>query len=122
MRIKFFNQLGINGAGNLPLPVDTTVMGAGMGPLGAAGGNYTQNRANLHLHGGLTPWISDGTPHQWITPAGDSTPYKKGVSFQNVPDMVNGPEPRASAAHRASRRPSATGWGRSTIPTSRAPG
>ena len=29
---------------------------------------YTQNRATLHLHGGATPWISDGTPHQWITP------------------------------------------------------
>ena len=23
---------------------------------------YTQNRATLHLHGGVTPWISDGTP------------------------------------------------------------
>ncbi len=90
VRFKFFNQLGINGAGNLPLPVDTTVMGAGFGPLGAAGGKYTENRADIHLHGGLTPWISDGTPHQWVTPAGDSTPYKKGVSFQNVPDMVNG--------------------------------
>ena len=29
---------------------------------------YTQNRAAIHLHGGDTPWISDGTPHQWITP------------------------------------------------------
>ncbi len=93
VRIKFINELGINGAGNLPLPVDTTVMGAGMGPLDMPGmpgmkASYTQNRANLHLHGGFTPWISDGTPHQWITPAGDSTPYKKGASFQNVPDMV----------------------------------
>ncbi len=72
-------------AGNLFLPVDTTYMGAGAGP---NSGNYTENRATLHLHGGVTPWISDGTPHQWITPAGDPTPYKKGVSFQNVPDMV----------------------------------
>jgi len=88
VRIKFFNELGINGVGDLPLPVDMTVMGAGMGPI--AGQNYTQNRADLHLHGGLTPWISDGTPHQWVTPFNDSTPYKKGVSFQNVPDMVNG--------------------------------
>ena len=62
-------------------------MGAGMGPLG---GNYTQNRASLHLHGGATPWISDGTPHQWFVPAGDSTVYKNGPSFQNVPDMVTG--------------------------------
>ena len=44
----------------------------------------------------LTPWISDGTPHQWVTPAGDPTPYKKGVSFQNVPDMVSGPNCIAS--------------------------
>jgi FtsP/CotA-like multicopper oxidase with cupredoxin domain len=103
VRIKFFNELGINGAGDLPLPVDMTVMGAGMGPLDAitglpcdpamqvcANANYTQNRADLHLHGGLTPWISDGTPHQWVTPFNDSTFYKKGVSFQNVPDMVFG--------------------------------
>ena len=52
-----------------------------------AGEKYTQNRATLHLHGGLTPWISDGTPHQWITPAGENTPYPKGVSVKNVPDM-----------------------------------
>ncbi len=32
-----------------------------------------ENRATLHLHGGITPWISDGTPHQWITPAGENT-------------------------------------------------
>ncbi|MFQ5487283.1 MAG: hypothetical protein ACE5ET_02410, partial [Gammaproteobacteria bacterium] len=23
---------------------------------------YTDNRAATHLHGGVTPWISDGTP------------------------------------------------------------
>ena len=46
-----------------------------------------ENRATLHLHGGRTPWISDGTPHQWITPAGENTSYPKGVSVQNVPDM-----------------------------------
>ena len=56
--------------------------------LGHAAEMYTQNRADLHLHGGLTPWISDGTPHQWVTPVGEPTPYKKGVSFQNVPDMI----------------------------------
>ncbi len=35
----------------------------------ATSGSYTQNRATLHLHGGNTPWISDGTPDQWTTPA-----------------------------------------------------
>ncbi len=60
-------------------------MGAGMGPDGMH--NYTENRANLHLHGGNTPWISDGTPHQWTTPATENTPYPKGVSTRDVPDM-----------------------------------
>lgn len=89
VRIKFTNFLPTGPAGNLPLPVDTTVMGAGMGPLGmnAMPMDYTQNRGTLHLHGGLTPWISDGTPHQWITPNGEVTPYAKGVSACNVPDM-----------------------------------
>jgi FtsP/CotA-like multicopper oxidase with cupredoxin domain len=85
VRIKFTNNLGLGSLGNLFLPVDITYMGAGAGP---SGGTYSQNRATLHLHGGVTPWISDGTPHQWITPAGDPAIYKKGVSFQNVPDMV----------------------------------
>ncbi len=83
VRVKFNNKLGLGAAGNLPIPVDTTLMGAGMAPTGS----FTQNRAELHLHGGLSPWISDGTPHQWITPAGDPTPNKKGVAFQHVPDM-----------------------------------
>ena len=48
---------------------------------------FKDDRATLHLHGGITPWISDGTPHQWITPAGEDTPWPQGVSVQNVPDM-----------------------------------
>ncbi|HCH00083.1 MAG TPA: hypothetical protein DE036_10055, partial [Actinobacteria bacterium] len=87
VRIKFTNKLPTGAGGDLFIPVDTTVMGAGMGPLGMDGPNYTQNRATLHLHGGKSPWISDGTPHQWITPAGENTPYPKGVSVKNVPDM-----------------------------------
>ncbi len=78
--------------GDLFLPVDTTLPGAGLGPDGI--NSYTQNRAELHLHGGDNPWISDGTPHQWITPAGEVTPYTKGVSFQTVPDM---PDPGAGS-------------------------
>jgi FtsP/CotA-like multicopper oxidase with cupredoxin domain len=92
VRFKFSNELGLGSLGDLPLPVDTGIMGAGMGPV--AGQSYNQNRAAIHLHGGFTPWISDGTPHQWITPAGDpiaavgGAPYQKGTSFQNVPDMI----------------------------------
>ena len=48
---------------------------------------FKDDRATLHLHGGTTPWISDGTPHQWITPAGETTPWPQGVSVKNVPDM-----------------------------------
>jgi len=89
VRIKFTNKLPTGTGGNLFIPVDNTVMGAGMGPLmhQAMPMDYTQNRATLHLHGGFVPWISDGTPHQWITPAGEMTSYPKGVSVQNVPDM-----------------------------------
>lgn len=87
VRVKFTNYLPSGSAGDLFLPVDTTLMGAGMGPLGAGAGNYTQNRATLHLHGGATPWISDGTPYQWTTPAADLSAYQRGVSVQFVPDM-----------------------------------
>lgn len=100
VRLKFTNMLPAGAGGNLFLPVDTTIMGAGMGPLTAAGAacdpsavgatcaSYTENRAIIHLHGGLPPWISDGTAHQWITPAGEATPFVKGASQQNVPDMA----------------------------------
>ncbi len=79
--------------GDLFIPTDTTVMGSGMGPDlhgmpeidpqnptceqdPKPAGCFTENRADLHLHGGLTPWISDGTPHQWITPAGETLPTR----------------------------------------------
>jgi FtsP/CotA-like multicopper oxidase with cupredoxin domain len=159
VRIKFINLLPKGAGGDLFIPVDPTVMGAGMGPnmimpmtppnlvggaivefmtmephnfqigqlimlhgfepadyngefrviavpdpmrfkiklkydpapsattLGHIMEMYTQNRATIHLHGGYVPWISDGTPHQWITPAGETTSYPKGVSVRNVPDM-----------------------------------
>ncbi|GFO69217.1 laccase [Geomonas limicola] len=93
VRIKYSNLLptgGFNATtgqrnGDLFLPVDKTLMGAGIGPDGI--NSYTENRAEIHLHGGDNPWISDGTPHQWITPAGENTPYTQGASFVNVPDM-----------------------------------
>ena len=126
VRIVFRNLLPKGAGGNLFLPVDTSLMGSGMGPnmikLDANGvpidaapdlglvtdgvrnpecGEspkspmcFSENRATLHLHGGITPWISDGTPHQWITPDGESTDYPKGVSVSNVPDM---PDPGPGA-------------------------
>ena len=115
VRVLFRDLLPTGVNGDLFLPVDTTVMGAGAGPAGADQPNmgigtdmqnpdcgktpkptwcYTENRSTIHLHGGVTPWISDGTPHQWITPAGESTDYPAGVSVKNVPDM---PDPGPGA-------------------------
>lgn len=127
VRIKFTNALPLSnnattcaanpaGSPKICLPVDTTIMGAGAGPLGPAPygtttcdmgtagamcDTYTENRVTIpHLHGGRTPWISDGITHQWLTPAGDPIPgtaatgnpygMKKGATFTNVPDMVTG--------------------------------
>lgn len=120
-RVKFINLLPAgrveyNGDGSVKsrngdlfLPTDPSIMGAGFGPDGVT--MYTQNRVNVHLHGGDTPWISDGTPHQWITPAEEADPasptgslakefaadptrdpallpeFLRGASVQNVPDM-----------------------------------
>ena len=120
VRVVFYDLLPKGVAGNLFLPTDTSLMGSGMGPVDPpmpAPVNdgtvmdgvrnpmctdnpqdpscFTQNRATLHLHGGVTPWISDGTPHQWITPATETTAWPQGVSVQNVPDMIT---PAAIAA------------------------
>ncbi len=61
------------------LPVDPTVMA---GPNGLMVGDLPQNRIAVHLHGGFSPWFSDGTPFQWFTP---SSPNMRGPSFKNVP-------------------------------------
>ncbi|NTW39720.1 MAG: substrate-binding domain-containing protein, partial [Cellulomonadaceae bacterium] len=117
VRILFRNLLPTTDlGGDLFIPTDITVMGSGMGPSmwgmpeadpqdptcgqdPKPEGCYTENRAVLHLHGGRTPWISDGTPHQWITPFGErdhltdngaNPPIaleNKGDSVQYVPDM-----------------------------------
>ena len=62
--------------GDIFLPLDPSVPGSGFGPDGAH--TYSQNRVNLHLHGGDNPWISDGGPHTWITPAGEADPLAIG--------------------------------------------
>ena len=102
VRILFENHLSTSQSGtaaNLFIPVDTSMMGAGISDTSAPGTDcntipkpatcYTENRATLHLHGGNTPWISDGTPHQWTVPVGDNVAaeLQKGVSTRDVPDM-----------------------------------
>ena len=111
VRIVFRNLLPTGTDGDLFLPTDSSMMGSGMGPMGTMAPTsngtvldevrnpkctqnpkssmcFKDNRATLHLHGGMTPWISDGTPHQWITPAGEQTDWPQGVSVTNVPDMA----------------------------------
>jgi FtsP/CotA-like multicopper oxidase with cupredoxin domain len=113
VRIKFTNYLPYNDAtgksvgskdgmgGEIPLPVDEYI--AGGGPLLDVNGvptgeKFTQNRVAIHWHGGDSPWISDGTPHQWFAPAGEGAYLKgvdashpfglgKGVACADVPDM-----------------------------------
>ena len=126
-RIKFLNLLPVGRAvsttdatglvtvsarnGDLFLPVDPSIVGAGLGQDGLH--TYTQNRTNIHLHGGDSPWISDGGPHTWITPAGEADAtntaslagdatldptllagFLRGPGALNVPDM-NEPGPGA---------------------------
>ena len=86
VRVKFTNFLPAGAGGDLFIPTDNTYMGAGNGPDGV--NPYTENRATLHLHGGNTPWISDGTQHQWTVPISETTTiYRKGDSVSYVPDM-----------------------------------
>lgn len=111
-RLKLYNALPVGRAdalgknGDIALPVDETLPGAGYGPQG--GVKYSQNRVMIHLHGGDNPWISDGSPHQWITPAGEAdaanpnsvaghaaakgvaaAPLLRGPGAYNVPDMAD---------------------------------
>lgn len=96
VRIRFVN--GLTPKSKLFLPVDPTIMGAGNGPSTVGGGAcgtagttqrpYSENRADIHVHGSFSPWISDGTPHQWITPVGDDLCHPSGWAQRNVPDMA----------------------------------
>jgi len=70
------------------LPVDPTIMA---GPNGLTVGDLPNNRIVTHLHGGLTPWFSDGTPFQWYAPNG-----QHGESFRNVPGF---PVPPGTCSH-----------------------
>ena len=67
-RLRFTNQL----PALHPIPVDTSIPGAETG--------QAENRAAVHCHGGLVPWISDGGPFDWFAPDGTH-----GASFLNGP-------------------------------------
>lgn len=66
-----------------PLPVDPMVMV----DVGVMTGDVPQNRIATHLHGGHTPWFSDGTSMQWMGPDG----VGNGPSFMNIPGLPSIP-------------------------------
>lgn len=72
VRLNLTNQL----PNKALIPIDATIMA---GP-GLIVGDLPLNRIVTHVHGGLTPWFSDGTPFQWFDPKG-----RTGASFMNVP-------------------------------------
>ena len=70
--LSITNQLPKKGL----IPSDPTIMASSTQTVG----QLPLNRIATHLHGGLTPWFSDGTPFQWFDPTGMTGP-----SFMNVP-------------------------------------
>jgi len=56
VRLKFTNNLPLTHI----IPFDSTI------PMPNTG--LRQDRAAVHLHGGLVPWASDGGPFHWFTP------------------------------------------------------
>ena len=133
VRIVFHNFLPTGAEGDLFLPTDSSLMGSGMLPMDMPEPTdegtvvdairnpvcseypkpescFADNRATLHLHGGITPWISDGT-----RTSGSLPPAKRRTGR------------RASASRTCPTWTSAHGWTTtgarpSTTPTSRAPG
>jgi FtsP/CotA-like multicopper oxidase with cupredoxin domain len=110
VRIKFTNYLPYTDAtgksvgskngmgGEAFVPVDETIAGGGpvwnangtphLDPLTGKPIKMAQNRAAIHWHGGDSPWISDGTPHQWFAPAGDIS-YTIGDALHPVRSAAN---------------------------------
>lgn len=62
------------------VPIDPTVMA---GPNGVMVGDLPLNRIATHVHGGFTPWFSDGTPFQWFDPTGMTGPSYMAVPGTN---------------------------------------
>jgi spore coat protein A, manganese oxidase len=99
VRLKVTNRL----PDSHPLPVDTSITGAGK--------DQPVNRATIHLHGGCTPWTSDGSPFSWFTPAGGPV----GESFLNPADQPGSAEyyyPNDQSSRQAWYHDQALGLGR----------
>jgi spore coat protein A len=77
------------------IPNDLTIMGADQG----------NNRAAIHFHGGLVPWISDGGPFAWWDPAG-----RHGLSFLNNQVLNPGAFPNESEYYYPLNQSARLGW------------
>jgi spore coat protein A len=64
------------------LPVDRTIMGT----------EDADNRADIHLHGGLVPWTSDGGPFAWWDPNGTVGPSFLNNSVLGAPEIAGNAE------------------------------
>ena len=102
-------------------------MGAGRGPLKADGfycdpmmidpmpseecQPYSNTPTSVHLHGGFVPWISDGTPHQWVTTGGRSTLYPEASALNTSYMCFEMVKVVAEQSVRPSPSPTATNIG-----------
>ncbi len=78
------NPVQITFRDNLPLghilPIDQTIMGVA--------GNQ-DNRVDVHLHGGFTPWVTDGGPLDWWDPNGHTGPSFLNNAILNASAAIN---------------------------------
>ncbi len=74
----------------LPVDVSTPMLGGFPDAKAKYGGNG-YNAACVHLHGGFVPWISDGGPMAWFTPAASGGKYGPSVmsSAGNIYKLLN---------------------------------
>ena len=70
-----------------------------------------QNATTTHLHGGFTPWISDGGPFTWFTPDGDYGPSVIDKAGNNLYKLLNPRLKRGQAEYYYPNNQSARlGW------------
>jgi FtsP/CotA-like multicopper oxidase with cupredoxin domain len=69
-----------------------------------------QNATTTHLHGGLTPWISDGGPFTWFTPDGQYGPSAQSAAG-NIYKLLNpGLQPGQAEYHYPNNQSARLVW------------
>ena len=83
IQLTFTNNLPPNHI--LPVDISDLAMAVGGFPDAAAKfGGDGYNAACVHCHGGLVPWISDGGPMAWFTPASSGGEYGPSIANASV--------------------------------------